>query len=230
MKRLIGLTRQQREEVLVKEIEAGNTPAFMSNFVTVRVSGIDVNGKFHLASYEVAPDYLCVGTDKDFVRAPLTPMAAQPLADFFKCSLTTCKMADQIYKQADVKLEPRPLIQDRESVATFIQHNQIIEEQRKGSRLGALIAGIQKDVVITNLLQQRTHRVAIYGWHQLSGVPIQPLTTVHVDWYVDYSHGIRLVKRQMIVDGEKRDLWDVLNDPDLCFLLSNEGPIPVPHY
>jgi len=157
-------------------------------------------------------------------------MAAQPLADLFKCSLTTCKMADQIYKQADVKLEPRPLTKDRETVETFIAHNAIIEGQRAGKRLGALVAGIKKDVVITNLLQQRAHRVAIYGWHLLSGVPIQPLTTVHVDWYVDYSHGIRLAKRQMIVDGEKRDLWDILKDPDMCFLVSGEGPIAVPHY
>ena len=72
--------------------------------------------------------------------------------------------------------------------------------------------------------------MAIYGWHQLNGTPIQPLTTVHVDWYVDYSHGIRLVKRQMIVDGQPRDLWDVLKDPDLYLLVSDEGQIAVPHY
>ena len=230
MRNVAPLTREDRETVLTKEIEAGNTPAFMSKFVTIRISGIDAKGKFHTASYDVSPDYVCVGTDKDFVRAPLTPMAAQPLADSLGCSLNTCKMADQIYKQADVKLEPRPLTKDRETVETFIQHNQIIEGQRAGKRLGALVAGIKKDVVITNLLQQRTHRVAIYGWHQLSGKPIQPLTIVHVDWYVDYSHGIRLVRRQMIVDGEPRDLRDVLKDPDLCFLVSDEGPIAVPHY
>lgn len=230
MKRLAQVTRAQREEVMLKEIEAGNTPAFLSKFVTIRVSGIDAKGKFHTAAYEVSPDYLSVGTDKDFARVPLTPMAAQPLADFFKCSLVTCKMVDQIYKQADVKLEPKPMTKDRETVETFIEHNRIIEEQRAGRRLGALVAGIKKDVVITNRLQERPHRVAIYGWHLLDGKPIQPLTTVHVDWYVDYSHGIRLVKRQMTVDGEKRDLWDVLKDPDLCFLVSDEGPIAAPHY
>ena len=230
MNKLVALTREQWEAVLIEEIKAGNTPAFSKEFVTVRISGIDAKGKFHTASYQVAPDYLAVGTDTDFVRVPLTPMAAQPVADFWGCSLPTRKMVDQIYKQADVKLAPKPLIENREALATFIQHNQIIEGQRAGKRLGALVGGIKKDVVITNLLQQRAHRVAIYGWHQLDGVPIQPLTTVHVDWYVDYSHGIRLVKRAMIVDGQPRDLWDVLKDPDLCFLVSDEGPITVPHY
>ena len=230
MKKLAGMTREQWETVLIEEIKAGNTPAFSKEFVTVRISGVDAKGKFHTASYQVAPDYLAVGADTDFVRTPLTPMAAQPVADLMGCSLPTRKMVDQIYKQADVKLAPKPLTENRDALATFIQHNQIIEGQRAGKRLGALVGGIKKDVCITNLLQQRAHRVAIYGWHQLNGVPIQPLTTVHVDWYVDYSHGVRLVKRQMIVDGEPRDLWDVLKDPNLCFLVSDEGPIAVPHY
>jgi len=41
MRRLLAVTRAQREEVLTKEIKAGNTPAFMSKFVTVYISGID---------------------------------------------------------------------------------------------------------------------------------------------------------------------------------------------
>ncbi len=51
--------------------------------------------------------------------------------------------------------------------------------------------------------------MAIYGWHKPDGTPIQPLTTVHVDWYVDYSHGVRLAKRTVKVDGQSADLWDV---------------------
>jgi len=44
--------------------------------------------------------------------------------------------------------------------------------------------------------------VAIYGWHKLDGKPIQPLYTGHVDWYVDYSHGIRLVSRTIYIDNK----------------------------
>lgn len=230
MNRVASMTREDREAVLIEEVKAGNTPGFLLKFVTVRVSGIDAKGKFHTASYQVTPDYLSVGTDKDFVRLCITPMAAQPIADYLQCSLPTAKMVDQIYRQSDVKLEPRPLTVDRDALKTFVQHNSIVEGQRAGRRLGSLVAGIKKDVVITNLLQQKPHRVAIYGWHKPDGKPIQPLTTVHVDWYVDYSHGIRLVKRKMIVDGQERDVWDVLKDPDLCFLVSDEGPIPAPRY
>ena len=49
-----------------------------------------------------------------------------------------------------------------------------------------------------------------------------------MDWYVDYSHGIRLVKQQMIVDGVPMSVADVLADPNLCVLLSDEGVVTNP--
>ena len=65
--------------------------------------------------------------------------------------------------------------------------------------------------------------MAIYGWHYPEGKPIQPLYVGHVDWYVDYSHGIRLMSRQMLIDGQLRDVNDVLRDKLLSPLLSNEA-------
>ena len=67
--------------------------------------------------------------------------------------------------------------------------------------------------------------MAIYGWHKLDGSPIQPLTIVHKDMYVDYSHGIRLVKRAATVDGKPRDLKFLLHDAKLNSLVSDEGPV-----
>lgn len=78
----------------------------------------------------------------------------------------------------------------RDSTPTMYQHHLIIEGQRQGRK--GLIAGIKKDVVISGKLLQdaKAHRVAIYGWHKTDSKPIQPLYTGHIDWYVDYSHGI----------------------------------------
>ena len=92
------------------------------------------------------------------------------------------------------------------------------------------MAGIKKDIVVTNRLGERAKRVAIFGWHKLDGVPIQPLTIVHVNWYVDYSHGVRLMKRTVLVDGVPRDIRAVLYATDLAPLLSDEGPITHPTY
>ena len=75
-----------------------------------------------------------------------------------------------------------------------------------------------------------TNKVAIYGWHKADGTPIQPLTVVHVNWYVDYSHGVRLVKRAVTADGTARDIRHVLYSADLPALLSDEGPITRPTY
>jgi hypothetical protein len=67
--------------------------------------------------------------------------------------------------------------------------------------------------------------VAIYGWHYLTGEPIQPVYHRHVNTWVDYSHGIRLVDRDVVVDGVTMDIDLVLSDPVLSALLSDEGPM-----
>jgi hypothetical protein len=219
-----------REAALLKEFRNGNIPEFLRKFVPIKVKANDVNGRERTVLFHVMPDYLSVGSDADFVRTPLTPMIAQKVADEFDCSLPTRKMVDDIHRAAKLRLVPIPLGEPRTTVETFIRHNVMIEEQRKAKPLGELIDGVKKDVVITNLPADRTDHVAIYGWYQLDGKPIQPLTTVHVNWYVDYSHGIRLVKRTVLVDGQPKDIREVLTDPVLHPLLSDEGPIAEPYY
>jgi hypothetical protein len=159
-------------------------------------------------------------------RIPMTPMTAQKIAAAADASLITAKISDDIFRCADLRLEPTPMANDREIVATFLEHHNIIDDHR-GRRLGYLIAGIKKDIVLTNRLAEKPHRVAIYGWHYPDGKPIQPLYVGHVDWYVDYSHGIRLMSQQMYVDGLPRRVEDILKDKELNVLLSNEGPIVV---
>jgi hypothetical protein len=117
------------------------------------------------------------------------------------------------------------LTEKRETVETFVQHNDIIELQRAGKPLGVLTAGHKKDVVVSNRLKEKPSKVAIYGWHKPDGKAIQPLYAGHADRYVDYSHGIRLVKRAMMVDGKTRDLKFLLHDAKLNSLVSDEGAI-----
>jgi hypothetical protein len=71
-------------------------------------------------------------------------------------------------------------------------------------------------------LDPRPNREAIYGWHTLDGTPIQPLYTGHINYWVDYSHGIRLIYRKIIVDGKVMDYIDILKDPILKKLLCDE--------
>lgn len=211
-----------RDSMAVENIQQGNMPPFLKKFVRINTSIINQQGKTIQAHYYVLPDYLSVGTKNDWARVPLTPMAAQQIADHFHCFLPTRKMVDDIYAQAKVKLEPEPMFAFRDSSPTMWHHHLMIEGARK--QIKGLIAGIKKDVVITGALlrNNKKDRVAIYGWHRLDGKPIQPLYTGHVNWYTDYSHGIRLVYEKIWVDGKIMNYQDVLKDPILSRLLCDE--------
>jgi hypothetical protein len=222
-KQIGGMKWSEREPVVERAILAGNVPGFFKKFVRINVSIIDsASGKKIDAYYFVSPDYVSVGSNDDWARVPLTPMTAQRIADSLHCFLPTRKMVDDIYRQASVKLEPVPLFAFRDSAVTFWHHHLIIEGQRKNKK--GLIAGIKKDVVTAVKLAQdpRPDRVAIYGWHKPDGKPIQPLYTGHVNWYVDYSHGIRLVHEKINVEGKWMNYKDVLGHIVYRKLLSDE--------
>lgn len=213
---------QQRDSVAVAAILSGNMPDFLKRFVRINTSIIDSGGKFISAYYFVSPDYVSIGTNDDWARVPLTSMAAQLIADSLYCFLPTRKMVNTIYTQATVKLEPVPMYAFRDSSITMWQHHLIIEGQRKGKQ--GLIAGIKKDVVLSGKISRdaKPNREAIYGWHKLDGKPIQPLYTGHINWWVDYSHGIRLVYQTIWVNGKPMNYIDVLKNITLQKLLCDE--------
>ncbi len=225
MKRVAKLAPPAREEQLVKEVLAGNVPDFLRRGVV-----IPAGGGGHKIAYVAAVDYLAVGSNEDFVRIPLTPMSAQKIADALKCSLPTRKMVNDIYNRAVVKMQPQPLTEAREASGTFVQHNDLIESKRPKEQTGELIAGIKKDVVISNRLTEKPNRVLIYGWHKAANQPIQPLTNIHNSTYLDYSHGIRLIKQDVLVDEKPMKLQDVLQDETLSPLVSDEGSLQVVKY
>jgi hypothetical protein len=231
--RVKDMNLDDREAAIHREIISGNFPDVLRRFksVTIRdtMSAKDPNRQ-NTATIEVMPDYLAIGSDHDFVRIPMTPQTAQRIADAFGCVLPTRKMVDAIDDQAELHLAPRALTRERESAATFLEHHRIIERQRAGKPLGLLVAGIKKDIVITPRLFERPGRLAIYGWRQLDGRPIQPLTIVHRNRYVDYSHGARLVRNSIAIEGKTEKLTDLLGDPQRCGFVSDEGPMNPPRY
>ena len=120
------------------------------------------------------------------------------------------------------------------TVPVFSNHNATVRAQRtaqlKAHPLGALVAGHQKDVVFSARLAAAPGKVAIYGWHQTNGAPIQPLYLGHTAAWVDYSQCTRLVQQKMLVNGQPKTVAEVLADPALSGLLSDEGVIPDPRY
>jgi hypothetical protein len=222
-KQAVAYTWQQRDSMAVAWILDGHFPSFFTKFQKVNVTISDsASGKIIYARYFVSPDYLSIGNNNDWARIPLTPMAAQSLADSMHCFLPTRKMVDDIFKHATVKIEPMPMYAYRDSTPTMWHHHLIIEGQRKGQK--GLIAGIKKDVVISGKItsDHRPNRVAIYGWHNQDGKPIQPLYSGHVNWYVDYSHGIRLISETIFVNKKAMHYTEVLKHPVYHKLLCDE--------
>jgi hypothetical protein len=222
-----GSSPAEREQAILQAVQAGNMPDFIKHFVEVPLQW---NG--HEAVIQVAPDYVAIGTNEDFVRIPMAAPTAQRVADSLGCSIPRPKVVDAIWEHAEYKLRPRPLPagSDMCSNEYFRRANELIDEELGGRPLGALTAGDKKDIVLTNRLRQRPGSVAIYGWQRANGQPIQPLSTVHGASYADYSHGLRLVSSQMTVDGRETTVEEVLADSQLNGLLSNERPVSITRY
>lgn len=156
----------------------------------------------------VSPDYYSV----DGIRTPLGYSDALRVADSLGYWLPTTEMVDAIYQHADIKLSPIPMPPTNEmtSRAYYIRHNELIKDQLislgKPNPISTLIAGHKKDVIAQ---PRNSTKVGIYGWHTSDSTVIQPFSRVHRRDYFDYSHGIRFIKKQALVNQK----WVALPSP-----------------
>jgi len=234
-RRIASLDLAAREQEIYAQVMAGNVPGFLRKLCPVPARNV-IEGKIDSGTYYVTPDYLAIGSDNDYFLTPISPNTAQRIADALHCALPTPKMVNQIFFASEVKLAPAPIPPSAAmtTVPVFSKHNDIVRAQRaeqlKAHPLGALVAGHKKDVVITAKLGANPGKVAIYGWHQTNGLPIQPLYLKHSASWVDYSQCTRLVQQQMVVNETTNTVAEVLANPALAGLLSDEGPVAAARY
>lgn len=225
---VLNSDRHEREQAILEQLLKGNLPGFLRKLIPIKLTH-PAAGSPIAATVFVLPDYLAIGSDADFLRIPMNLHTAVAVADRFGFVLPTRRIVDAIYAHCAYRFMPQPLPAGPRMTSTeyYLMHNSMIQEQAKSRHFpfGVLASGHKKDVVVTNRLIARPGQIAIYGWHRGIGDPIQPLSTVHGANYADYSHGIRLVSRLVMVDGKLRSFADVLLDPALSGLLSDEGPI-----
>lgn len=224
LRSLAGLSGETRETAILNEVRRGNIPDRLRILRPVRIKGKD-GAKPVEATVYVMPDYLAVGSNDDFAYVPMTPVTAQRIADHFGFLLPTRKLVDAVYDQAELKLPPQPMKPGPAMTRTeaFERHNAAIRAQIGARKMQGLTVGHKKDIVLTNRHCDLKRRVAIYGWHKTDGKPIQPLSLVHGDDYADYSHGVRLVANTLLLDGVEKPVAEVLQNPRLASLLSDEG-------
>lgn len=216
----------ERESRIYREVAKGNVPEFLRKSVIIRDTLTDAKGNGHQVEIRVLPDFIAIGTNSDFLRIPTVPGTAQKIADLYGASLPTRKISDLIHKYSIIKMNPMNMTPDATmiTIPVFAAQNERIEKGRKiyNLPLNTLIAGHKKDIVIANRMKNEPGRLFIYGWHYPNGKAIQPLSAAHNDGYVDYSHGIRLIDREVLVDGMIYDIKDLLKHPVLYKLLSDE--------
>lgn len=222
------MTGQQRELAILREIESGNVPDFLRRPRTVTVN----DGRGNTAQLSVLPDYLAIGSNEDHVRVPMTPLLARAIADRYGLELPTRKIVNDIYANSDVRLSGVGLVQNQNDTnymqgnGFYFEHDQIIDRQLRDCPPGTLVAGHKKDIIVSRFAAQNSDRLDFYGLFDHRGHAIQGAGGgPHDVNYVDYSHGVRFVSQDVVINGRSMKYADVLNDPSLCHLLSDEGPV-----
>lgn len=225
-----GMSDHERDGVIRGELMAGNLPRFLRHLQPVSWRAHLPGGDAVRLTLCVLADYLSIGSDEDFLLVPMGLTSALAVAARFGFTLPTRRMVDLIYRQSTVRMAPQPLpASDQMRSTNYLrQHDALVKRQRATFDAGpeALTAGGKKDVVLSARLWRQPGRVAIYGWHRGVDAPIQSLSTVHGAQYADYSHGVRLVSDVVFVNDQPRSIFEVLADPQLAGLLSDEGPLP----
>lgn len=199
---------------------------------------VPVEGGGKRGVVRVSEDVLSLGEPGDAMRLPLTAGAAQAIANVYGALLPTKKLAIDINQAVRTRVQPVTYWPNPgANLESFAKHSVSIDQQiaALGNPPG-LLGGHKKDVVVSN--RTGAGKEMIYGWYAaapLAGISlytdskgakyIQPLSDIHDDGYVDYSHGIRLVYGTMTVDGREMPTASVYADTSLAPLVSDEGAI-----
>lgn len=234
IKNNMNLTGIPRNKNIVSEFLSGNIPDFLRKFTPVTVT----EGSNSII-YLVMSDVLSIGSDTDYVRMPMDPHMAQTIADKYDCTMPTRKMVNDIWKASANKLEPKPwgppYDQTMMTTQRINDHNTRVQNQLNSLSLDytKLTSGHKKDVILSNQVAPNNpnKRVVIYGFIKLDGTPIQQLNaTSHLDLYFDYSHSIRMICNDVIINDKPMRIQDIFSDPKLSSLISDEGPLTFQRY
>lgn len=173
------------------------------------------------------------------VRVNVTATSAQQIADATGMLLPTTKIADMIWQQCAVKLPPYTDTPDARMADTsrMFKHSNRVESGKAGRQ--GLTCNVGKHWVLTNGLLSHPGCGANYGWYDSSAPNIaadgktrlwQSLGFAHNLAHVDYSQTLTLVSPHMIVDEQQMLVADVMVNPELCGLISYEGPLKITRY
>jgi hypothetical protein len=224
-----------REAYILAAVSAGDYAASWATLTWTE--------KGHTIEIDVLADALMI----EGCRVNVSARLAQQIADVTGSMLMTPKIADLCHHLAKIRIGPSPQ-PITASTDAMIAHSKRIDAALAkvagyDPATSPVLSSIGKYWCLSNKLKGTGTKALNYGWHFEgatyqgikgfrcdSGLPysvIQPSATAHDYAHVDYSQIHRTVSAACRVDGERRPLRDVLTDPDLCYLVSHEGPLAV---
>lgn len=129
----------------------------------------------------------------------ITPIAigqAHDVARAMGLALPTPGLVDAIWRAADLRIDAMKMIRrDHDGTPKTMASYEMFVSQATllareiGGRPYRLLAGYAKDVVNVDGV------LGLYGWHRADGSVVQPFYSKHARGWLDYSQGLRLVRR-----------------------------------
>lgn len=169
--------------------------------------------------------------------------SAQKAADLLGAAMMTTKIADEIQKQAPVKIAP--ITQTWSQDGTMSKTDRMVEQSgyidKAVGSTDELVSNEGKDWVITRRFwvppqgtgnAGQVHNSANFGWYLPSSKStspggmhvIQSVGLTHNRAHTDYSQLLRFVQPDsLLIDGKLHKWADVLADPALSALIQDEG-------
>lgn len=200
----------------------------------------------HRAVFAVSADALRI----EGIRFTVDAITNQKIADTLGCLLMTPKISDLAWLQRKTTLRPIILSQTAADVQIMGMTRQMVKHSNMISSAAAIAgwdgSGALRDLgkfwCISNIIS--ANKALNYGgyftgsldgrqWEacslgrQTCSMIQGPLSLAHDPRHLDYSQVCALVSRQCEVDGQPRDLADILRDPVLAPLASHEGPLRI---
>lgn len=208
--------------------------------LTVREGG-------NTATFWVLGDALKV----DGIRVIATAKLEQQIADALDASLLTPKLADLIFVNAKVRLDPILRTPDATMDATDTMIRQSLAlDQATGGCTDCLVSTVGKHWTISNGLLAKPGMAENYGFHYWRGqkkLPSDSLPVIgdttdsagrhvylhqgqgwrHNAGHSDYSQNVVLVSNWATLNGKKARFQDIATSPEFASLVSHEGPLQV---
>lgn len=209
------LNRQEIQNAILLQIELGNIPSFLRKPKAVQIPRADGGS----ITVYVMPDVMAIGSDKDYLRIPITPVVAQALALRQGLSLPTKTIVEHVYKEAGrtgkQTIGPNYFRSPEDSAfldspGFYIRHSGEIDELLGDSPPGTLTSGGKKELVVSPGAASGDGTIHFYGLRDDKGHPIQT-TSAHGGSEAGYKHteyplGIRYCADMVVLrDREGRE-------------------------